>query len=285
MILRGLRRVKKRSATINLAQVDAYKDTPKMPTASEAYRGVELVNTVAVQLDEAPWNFAIQNREKIAAFWRTTLTTQPHFYDGEVHVMTSWEIRGAQGGDAAFIGNLCRTNFASFLYWKASATHSRNEVDFSGGAALLCGDGALLMVLTGEHTIAPGTLEFPSGFVDVTDFDDNMLNFDRHVEREVTEELAINGENLGRPIRYLVSAADGVVQILSIFNVDTNGEEFAASWRDRTRALRSEIGDVVALYRSTELGTFAIRAHIKAALSYLLTSDRDRVARAADPRP
>ena len=243
-----------------------------MPIASGAYRGVELVNTVAVQLDEAPWHFATQNAEKISAFWRRTLKTHPHFYDGQVHVMTSWEIRGAQSRDAAFIGNLCRTNFASFLYWKASDTHSRKEVDFSGGASLLCGDGALLMVLTGDHTIAPGTLEFPSGFVDVADFDDNVLNFDRHVEREVTEELGIKGEDLGRPMRYLVSAADGVVQILSIFNVDTNGEEFAASWRGRTRALRSEIGDVVAIYRSTELGAFAIRAHVKAALSYLLTS-------------
>jgi 8-oxo-dGTP pyrophosphatase MutT (NUDIX family) len=242
-----------------------------MPTASEAYCGVELVNTVAVQLDEAPWHFAIQNGEKISAFWRTALKTHPHFYDGQVHVMTSWEIRGAQSGDAAFIGNLCRTNFASFLYWKASATHSRKEVDFSGGAALLCRDGALLMVLTGDHTIAPGTLEFPSGFVDVADFDDNVLNFDRHVEREVTEELAIKGEDLSRPIRYLVSEADGVVQVLSIFNVDTNGDEFAASWRSRSGILRSEISDIVAIYRSTELGAFATQAHVKAALSYLLT--------------
>jgi hypothetical protein len=153
-----------------------------MHVASEVYRGVELVNTVAVQLDEAPWHFATQNAEKISAFWQRALKTHPHFYDGQVHVMTCWEIRGAQSGDAAFIGHLCRTNFASFLYWKASATLSRKEVDFSGGAALLCGDGALLMVLTGDHTIAPGTLEFPSGFVDVADFDGNVLNFDRHVE-------------------------------------------------------------------------------------------------------
>jgi hypothetical protein len=127
------------------------------------------------------------------------------------------------------------------------------------------------MVLTGDQTIAPGTLEFPSGFVEVADFDDNVLNFDRHVEREVTEELAIKGEDLSRPIRYLVSEADGVVQVLSIFNVDTNGDEFAASWRSRSGILRSEISDIVAIYRSTELGAFATQAHVKAALSYLLT--------------
>ena len=118
-----------------------------MYVASEAYCGVTLVNNVAVQLDGAPWPFATQNREKISAFWQKEQKSHPHFYDGQVHVMTSWEIRGAQTSAAAFIGNLCRTNFASFLYWKVSDGHSQKEVDFSGGAALLCRDGALLMVL------------------------------------------------------------------------------------------------------------------------------------------
>ena len=66
----------------------------------------------------------------------------------------------------------------------------KSEVDFFGGAAVLCPDGALLMAVSGEHTIASGTLEFPSGFVEASDFEGNRLNFDRHVEREVTEEFA-----------------------------------------------------------------------------------------------
>jgi hypothetical protein len=243
-----------------------------MYAASEAYCGVTLVNNVAVQLEGAPWPFATQNREKISAFWQKEQKRHPHFYDGQVHVMTSWEIRRAQTSAAAFIGNLCRTNFASFLYWKVTDAYSQKEVDFSGAAALLCRDGALLMVLAGDHTIAPGTLEFPSGFVDVSDFEDNKLNFDRHVEREVTEELVIKREDLGRPKQYLVSAADGVVQVLSIFIVDTNGGEFTERWRGRTAALRSEISDVVAIYRSSDLAGLSIQAHVKAAVCYLLNS-------------
>jgi hypothetical protein len=243
-----------------------------MYVASEAYCGVTPVNNVAVQLDGAPWPFATRNRENISAFWQKERTSHPHFYDGQVHVMTSWEIRGAQTSTAAFIGTLRRTNFASFLYWKVSDAHSQKEADFSGGAALLCRDGALLMVLTGDHTIAPGTLEFPSGFVDVSDFEDNKLIFDRHVEREVTEELAITREELGRAKRYLVSAADGVVQVLSIFVVDTNGSEFTERWRARTAPLQSEISNVVAIYRFSDVARFSIQAHVTAAVSYLLNS-------------
>jgi hypothetical protein len=239
-----------------------------MYVASEAYCGV--VSKVAVHLDGTPWLFATQNKEKISAFWQKEHKSHPHFYDGQVHVMTYWEIRDAQTSAAAFVGNLCRTNFASFLYWKVSDGRPQKEVDFSGGAALLCRDGALLMALAGDHTIVPGTLEFPSGFVDVSDFEDNELNFDRHVEREVIEELVITREELSTPKQYLVSAADGVVQVLSIFIVDTNGGEFTERWRSRTAALRSEISDVVAIYHSSELVGFSIQAHVKAAVWYLL---------------
>jgi hypothetical protein len=244
-----------------------------MCAASKAYRVVTPVNNVVVRLSDAPWPFGTQNREKISAFWREKTKSHPHFYDGQVHVMTCWEIRGAETGAAAFIGNVCRTNFASFLYWKSLGVRSQEELDFSGGAALLCRDGALLVVLTGSHTIAPGTLEFPSGFIEVSDFEDNELNFARHVEREVTEELVITRDELGRPKQYLVSAADGIVQVLSVFVVDANGDEFVERWRGRTKGLRSEISDVVAIYRSSDLVGFLVQEHVSAAISYILSLD------------
>ncbi len=247
-----------------------------MCAASEPYFGVTPVNNVVVQLRDAPWPFAMQNREKISAFWQEKIKSQPHFYDGQVHIMTSWEIRGAETGEAFFFGDLCRANFASFLYWKTFGERIRKEVDFSGGAVLLCPDGALLMAVTGCHTIAPGMLEFPSGFVEVSDFEDNTLNFDRHVEREATEELAMTREELGGPSQYLVSAADGIVQVFSIFTVDTNGNEFVERWRSRTAALRSEISDIVAIYRPSDLAGFSIQTHVKAAVPYLLSLRSDR---------
>ena len=170
-----------------------------MCAALDGCHGVTRVKNIVVQLDDLPWPFATQNSGNISSFWQEKKRKHPHFFDGQVHVMTSWEIRGDQTSGADFIGNMCRTNFASFLYWKMSDAHSHNEVDFSGGAVVLCSDGALLMALTGDHTIAPATLEFPSGFVDVSDFDDNKLNFDRHVEREVVEELVISKDELDGP--------------------------------------------------------------------------------------
>jgi hypothetical protein len=244
---------------------------PQMFAALDGYHGVTPVKNIVVQLDEAPWPFATQNSGTISSFWQEKKKEHPHFFDGQVHVMTSWEIRGAQTSEADFIGNVCRTNFASFLYCKMSDTHSRNEVDFSGGAVVLCSDGALLMALTGDHTIAPGTLEFPSGFLDVSDFDGNKLNFDRHVERELVEELVISREELDGPKKYLVSMADGVVQALSIFILESNGNEFAERWRRRAGPLRSEISDVIPIYRSSELSGFSMQTHVKAALAYLLS--------------
>jgi hypothetical protein len=242
-----------------------------MSVAPGGSHGVTPVNNVIVQLADAPWPFATRNREKISAFWRKKIKSHPHFYDGQVHIMTSWEIRLAKSGARTFIGNMSRTNFASFLYWKSFGDRSQKEVDFSGGAALLCPDGALLMVLSGCHSIAPKTLEFPSGFVEVSDFEDKKLNFDRHVEREATEELVMTREELGRARQYIVSAADGIVQVLSIFAAGTNGKEFVERWRSRTGALRSEISDIMAIYHSSDLAGFSVQTHVKAAVPYLLS--------------
>jgi len=241
-----------------------------MRGALQSYHGVTPVNNVVVHLADAPWPFATQNREKISAFWREKIKSHPHFYDGKVHIMTDWEIRMTETGASDFIGNMSRTNFASFLYWKSFGDPSQKEVDFSGGAVVFCPDGAMLMALSGDHTIVPRTLEFPSGFVDVSDFEDNKLNFDRHVQREVTEELGITREELGSPRQYLVSAANRIVQVLSIFAVDTNGDEFVERWHSRSGALRSEISNVLALYHTSDLAGFSVQAHVKAAVPYLL---------------
>jgi len=125
---------------------------------------VERVSTVPVQLDDLPWQFAVQNSDEIAAFRQVKQKAHPHFHDGSVHVMTSWEIRGAQTNAPTFTGRMRRTNFASFLCWKTFAVCSQQEVDFYGGAALMTRDGALLMVLSGDETIVPGILELSSGF-------------------------------------------------------------------------------------------------------------------------
>jgi hypothetical protein len=230
---------------------------------------VRRVTNVAVQLDEAPWSFAIQNREQIYEFWRTKQESNPYFYNGQVHIMTSWSIRGTGFGTASFVGYMRRTDFASFLYWKEFGG-GVGEIDFSGGAALLCSDGAVLLAVSGEHTIAPGILEFPGGFVDVADFENNKLQFDLHVAREVAEEFAISKSDLGKPQQYLVAGADRIVQVISIFKMDVSGTEFIRSWRARTGASRLEVSNIIAIYGLSDLMAFSIQAHVRAVLSHLL---------------
>jgi hypothetical protein len=242
-----------------------------MRVASKPFRGVTRVNNVIVRLEPEPWQFASQNRAKICAFWHEGKRSQPHLYNGQVHVMTSWGIIDDDTGSVTFVGRLVRVNFASFLYWKQLGGESQQGFDFSGGAAIVCQDRALLMVVSGAHTIRPGTLEFPSGFVDVSDFEGDMLNFNRHVEREAAEELAITSRQLGQPKEeYLLSAVDAVVQVLSIFRIESTGDEFTKNWRSRSRKMRSEISDVVAIYPSSQLTGFSMQAHVEAAVAYLL---------------
>jgi 8-oxo-dGTP pyrophosphatase MutT (NUDIX family) len=243
-----------------------------MDIAIKPYSCLARVTNVTVELEHKPWRFAGQHSDEIWAFWHERKRSQPHLYNGQVHVMTSWRVVDGNSHSSTFVGRLARVNFASFLYWKHFATDPQEAVDFSGAAAILCRDRALLMVVSGAHTIRPGTLEFPSGFVDVSDFEGDMLNFNRHVEREAAEELAITTEQLSKSKQYLVSAADRVVQVLAPFTIETTGDEFIKMWRWRSANLRSEISDVVAIYHASELADFSVQAHVNAAVAYLLAS-------------
>ena len=67
-----------------------------MCVASEPYCGVTPVNNVVVQLRRC--SLAIRHakqREDFRLLARKE-KSHPHFYNGQVHVMTSWEIRGAE---------------------------------------------------------------------------------------------------------------------------------------------------------------------------------------------
>jgi hypothetical protein len=97
-----------------------------MSIAWETYCGVTRVNKALVQLSGAPWLFGAQNRGRIFAFWRES---HPHFYDGQVHVMTSWEIRRFETDDAVSIGNMCRTNLLVFYAGRALVcVHRRKSI-------------------------------------------------------------------------------------------------------------------------------------------------------------
>src|SRR5271170_1065749 len=104
-----------------------------MCTGSARYRGVAPVTDVIVRLDDAPWPFAEQNRDGVSDFWCAKQKSHPHMYNGQVHVMTSWEIDDGNTRSGVFRGTLRRTNFASFLFWKESKANASRDVDFSGG--------------------------------------------------------------------------------------------------------------------------------------------------------
>ncbi len=227
------------------------------------------VDAVAVTLTQDPWSFSHQHAADISSHWRRKRTTHPHYFNGTVHVLRSWTVQEV-GGRSIFSGDMMRTDFASFLYWKEQA-RQRSEFDFSGGGAVVCTDGALLLVVSGEHTIAPGTLEFPSGLVDRGDFlEDGQLNFRRHVEREVCEELALTPGEIGRPVRHLATLDRETVQVVSIFRAGFDGGSFVRRWRENAAAAQKEIGDVVALHDARDMREFEVPPHVEAAASHIL---------------
>jgi hypothetical protein len=231
---------------------------------------LQIIDEVDVRLAAQPWQFSIENKTQIESFWTAAKADQPHFFNGIVHVMTNWEVRNA-GGQRRFVGEMARTDFASFLYWKSTSTTSACYFDFSGAAAILTADGALLMVRAGQETLFPDVIEFPSGFVDVEDFDsDGRMKFLSHVYREASEEMALTPDQIGKPVRHLLTHQEEMVQAISVFQIGATADECIDGWRSSGRSKGAEIASVMALSQQSQLSAFSTYPHVLAAASSIL---------------
>jgi 8-oxo-dGTP pyrophosphatase MutT (NUDIX family) len=231
------------------------------------------IDDVALTLAHDSWAFSNENAAHIAAFWREKRNTHPHYFNGSVHVLQSWSIRDE--ARRSIVGELMRTDFASFLYWRERTDRRSNGFDFSGAGAVVCDDGALLLVVSGDHTIAPGTLEFPSGMVDDADFDEHgRLNFLRHVGREVSEELSLAPAQIGPPMRYLTVSHCETVQVVSVFRARLASSAVVDNWRRNVAATQSEIADVVAVSDVVDMEAYNVPRHVETAASVILADIR-----------
>jgi len=231
---------------------------------------LQIIDDVDVRLCAEPWQFSVENCERIASHWVAAKAGQPHFFNGQVHIMTKWSVR-CSGGRRRFVGEMVRTDFASFLYWKSNSAKSAGYFDFSGAAAIVTADRALLMVRAGNETLFPGAIEFPSGFVDVEDFDNvGRMVFLPHVYREATEELALTPEQIGTPVSYLLTHEADIVQAICVFQSGATARECIDIWESGRRSRGAEIASVIAFSRRAQIGEFSALPHVLAVASYLL---------------
>lgn len=143
------------------------------------------LDSTRLRLTDAPLDFAARHADAIAAHWRDALSARPRLWNGPQFLFTSV---AAAGGTLAGTGH--RTDFATFLYWRAHGRHGA-VTHITGTSLPVTADGALLAVRMAAHTANAGRIYFPAGSLDPADVVGGAIDIDANIRRELAEETGL----------------------------------------------------------------------------------------------
>ncbi len=153
-----------------------------------AGEGVFRVSLCALSVVPGSWRFANENRAAIDAHWDACRAANPAYFNGAIYVLSGFRL-----AEGRFQGELLRTDFKSFLYWRDLGWPLAAGVRDCFGAALIrSGDGAVLLGRQAKGHLNAGQAYLPGGFIDDRDVGaDGSIDMTASALREVEEETGL----------------------------------------------------------------------------------------------
>lgn len=138
-----------------------------------------------------PWNFAVERRAEINAYFADLQRAKPSIWNGRVLLMHHQVVR-----DGVLRGEYLETDYASFAAWRAWGRPHAGVRDCFGAAAIVAADGACLLGVMGPHTFNAGEIYFPCGTPDRDDINNGKVDLEFSVRRELKEETGLDVEDI-----------------------------------------------------------------------------------------
>jgi len=134
-----------------------------------------------------PWDFAVERREEIDAFFAALRRDKPSIWNGRVLMLHRHAIK-----DGVLHGEYLETDYASFAAWRQWDHPAAKVHDCFSAAAILAADGAFLLGVMGPHTFNGGKIYFPCGTPDPKDIVGDKVDLELSVRRELHEETGLS---------------------------------------------------------------------------------------------
>ncbi len=146
------------------------------------------------------WRFAVDHAAEIEAHWQRRTADVPGFFDGRVHLLSSFGL-----SDGVFRGEFFETGFKRFLYWRDTGRRDTSVFDTFGSALLRSCEGHVILGRQRPGNLNAGLAYLPGGFIDPRDVTaDGVISIEASIERELREETGLDSANLTRTPGYLV---------------------------------------------------------------------------------
>jgi 8-oxo-dGTP pyrophosphatase MutT (NUDIX family) len=141
-----------------------------------------------LRLGGEPWNFASEQRERIAAHWRGLTARRPRLWNGEVLICLAADVR-----DGVLSGRFARTDYASFLAWRDWGTPDTTACNMFGTPVVLTADRAMIFAEMAVHTQNGGMIYPPSGSLEPRDITpDGTVDLLGSIAIELREETGLD---------------------------------------------------------------------------------------------
>lgn len=134
-----------------------------------------------------PWDFALERRDEIDAFFAALRRDKPSIWNGRVLMLHHHAIK-----DGVLHGEYLETDYASFAAWRQWDHPAAKVHDCFSAAAILAADGAFLLGVMGPHTFNGGKIYFPCGTPDPKDIVGDKVDLELSVRRELHEETGLS---------------------------------------------------------------------------------------------
>jgi 8-oxo-dGTP pyrophosphatase MutT (NUDIX family) len=134
-----------------------------------------------------PWDFAVEHRDEIDAFFAALRRDKPSIWNGRVLMLHHHAIK-----DGVLHGEYLETDYASFAAWRQWGGPAAKVHDCFSAAAILAADGAFLLGVMGPHTFNGGKIYFPCGTPDPKDIVGDKVDLELSVRRELHEETGLS---------------------------------------------------------------------------------------------
>ena len=134
-----------------------------------------------------PWDFAVERRDEIDAFFAALRRDKPSIWNGRVLMLHHHAMK-----DGVLHGEYLETDYASFAAWRQWDRPAAKVHDCFSAAAILAADGAFLLGVMGPHTFNGGKIYFPCGTPDPKDIVGDKVDLELSVRRELHEETGLS---------------------------------------------------------------------------------------------
>lgn len=144
------------------------------------------VDRLELTFQPQPWPYAAEKRGEIDAFFAALQRKVPAVWNGRVLLLHRQQVAGG-----VFRGAYLETDYASFAAWRAWGRPPAGVHDCFAAAAVVGGDGGVLLGVMGEGTAQAGRAYFPCGTPDPDDIVEGRVDLDLSAARELREETGL----------------------------------------------------------------------------------------------